>query len=267
MRGYCHTHNRPFDFVCPECPPLERVAKAAENQWSRNQVSPDEYPHLSPLPEDSRGKECLQATERRLPGFFPDGNIHHSAIVSLNCRWRYPDLVKVGAHSVVDDFGYFSTQLEVGRGCHIGAGVNISGGPKHKVVIADHSSVTYHSDIVCGSPDYVRQIVTIEGYGEDQEGGDVVFERFTGAAAQTLIFWSNHIPEGTVILARGIVRPNFPFEPWTVYGMDPYKPWDLKKVMPRDRDAVLRQAEKAERWMEERERRGQSDTQRPIALP
>src|SRR3990167_8185693 len=247
MEGYCRIHGRQHEFdsrgqvyFCPECYPD-----------AGNGLSPAEYPFLPP-----RGSWVYPGAppaplpaEGSIPGFFPAGNIHHTAIVSTNCRYRRPELFRVGACSVVDDWGYFSTQVTVGRGCHIGACVNISGGPKRKVVISDHSSVTYHSDIVCVSPDYVRQIVTIEGYGDPQEGGDVIFEPFAGAACRTIIFWSNVIPEGTVILAGAIVRPHFPFEKWSVYGIDPMRPHTIRKVCPRDRDAVLRQAEKAEKFI------------------
>lgn len=243
MDGICYRHGLPLEGtgrVCPEC------AKGNAG----NYMDPSEYPFLPPR-KDQLLPLCGRL-DAPLPDLFPPGNIHPTAIISYNCRYRRPELFKVGAFSVVDDWGYFSTQVEVGRGCHIGAGVNISGGPKRKVIIKDHSSVTYHSDIVCGSPDYSRQIVTIEGYGEEQLGGNVTFEMFTGAATRTIIFWDNVIPEGTVILAGAIVRPSFPFEPWSVYGIDPIRPHTIKRIMARDRDAVLRQAERAEKWMKDR---------------
>ena len=251
MEGYCHIHQRPHVFSergqvysCPVCHPSNEPPAL---------LGPDEYPFLSPLPSASQHPIIAQPPGY-LPGFFPDGNIHPTAIVSMDCRYRRPELFRVGAHSVVDDWGYFSTQVQIGRGCHIGAGVNISGGPTRKFTLGDFSAVTYHSDIVCASPDYVRQLVTISGWGDPQEGGDVTFEAFTGAATKTTIFWNNTIPEGTVILAGAIVRPNYPFEPWGVYGIDPMRPHSIRRIMPRDRDAVLRQAEKAEKWMLQRDK-------------
>lgn len=157
-----------------------------------------------------------------------------SAIVSPNCRIRYPEAFHVGDNSIVDDFGYFSTRVEIGVGCHVASGVTIAGGKDRLFKLGDYSGVASGVRIYCTSNDYVNELVTIGGSSALE--GDVIFENYTGVGANTVVLPNNVIPEGTVIGALSFVPANFKFEPWSVYFGNP-----LRYIMPRNRDTVLEQ--------------------------
>jgi acetyltransferase-like isoleucine patch superfamily enzyme len=162
------------------------------------------------------------------------------AIVSPNCRIRYPELFVVGDDSIVDDFCYFSTQVRVGIGCHIAANVTISGGSDHAFTLGDFSGIASGARIYTSSNDYTNDLVTIPptpGLATHALVGDVTLGAYTGVGANTVILPGNSVPEGTVIGALSLVPPNFTFEPWAVYFGNP-----VRYLMPRNREAVLAQA-------------------------
>ena len=49
-------------------------------------------------------------------------------IVSKNIRIRNKDFFKVGKGSIIDDFSYFSTKVEIGKYTHLAANCHIGGG-------------------------------------------------------------------------------------------------------------------------------------------
>ncbi|MFQ5918379.1 MAG: acyltransferase, partial [Candidatus Binatia bacterium] len=143
--------------------------------------------------------------------------------------------------SIVDDFCYFSTQVEVGRYSHIASGCSVAGGIRRRFILGDYSSLSSGVKVWCTSDDFARDLVTIlpEGLGKIKRNaitGDVIFERLTGVGANSVIMPDNVIPEGSVIGALSFVPARFDFSPWTVYGGVPIRP-----LRPRDQDSVLRQ--------------------------
>ena len=171
-------------------------------------------------------------------------------IISVNIRVRYPEHFHVGAHSIVDDFCYFATRVEVGIGSHVANGCSIGGGERHLFRLGDFSSLSAGVRVWCSSNDFVHDIVTIVPVGLDLEEstpieGDVILGDCTGVGANSVIMPDNHIPEGTTIGALSFVPPRFAFEPWTVYAGAP-----VRRVRARDRDRVLRQAESLRRHLE-----------------
>lgn len=162
-------------------------------------------------------------------------------IVSKNIRIRHPKFFVVGEGSIIDDFCYFSTQVTIGRYCHIASGCSVAGGINRRFELGDFSSLSSGVKVWCASDDFTNDIVTIipEGFSPIKENlimGDVVFERLTAVGANTVVMPCNHIPEGTVIGALSFVPPEFEFSPWTVYAGIP-----IRRIRPRNRDAVLRQ--------------------------
>jgi acetyltransferase-like isoleucine patch superfamily enzyme len=171
-------------------------------------------------------------------------------IISPNSRIRHPEQFTVGEGSVVDDFCYFSTQVNVGKFCHIASGSSVAGGRDRLFTLGDYSSLSSGVKIWCSSDDFARNLVILLPAGirpikEAQIIGDVTFGRYTAAGANSVIMPNNRIPDGTVIGALSYVPPEFEFEPWSVYAGSP-----VRKVNLRDRDAVLRQLEAFEKELE-----------------
>ncbi len=162
-------------------------------------------------------------------------------IVSPHIRIRHPKHFVVGEGSIVDDFCYFSTRVQIGRYCHVASSCSVAGGVDRLFVLGDFSSVSSGAKIWCTSDDFVHDLVTIVPveFGSIKGHtitGDVVVERLTAVGANTVIMPNNHIPEGTVVGALSFVPPKFPFAPWTVYAGIP-----IRKICRRDRASVLQQ--------------------------
>ena len=174
------------------------------------------------------------------------------AIVSPNIRVRHPAHFLVGDGSVVDDFCYFSTRVQIGRYAHVASGCSVAGGVERLFVLGDYSSLSSGVKIWCTSDDFVNDVVTIlpPDWGAIKEhpiAGDVVCGELTAIGANAVVMPRNQIPEGTVIGALSFVPPDFPFEPWSVYAGIP-----IRFITPRNREGVLRQRDKIIRHLKQR---------------
>jgi acetyltransferase-like isoleucine patch superfamily enzyme len=163
-------------------------------------------------------------------------------IISPNIRVRHPDAFEVGNYSIVDDFCYFSTRVRIGFCSHVASGCSIGGGSERLFALGDFSSLSAGVTVWCSSNHFARDLVAIVPscageIGDEPVSGDVIFENYTGAGANSVVMPGNTIPEGTTIGALSFVPPRFAFEPWTVYAGAP-----IRRVGARDRTRVLAQA-------------------------
>jgi carbonic anhydrase/acetyltransferase-like protein (isoleucine patch superfamily) len=169
-----------------------------------------------------------------------DDAMHYKPIISNNIRCRVPDAFVVGEGSIIDDFCYFSTQIYIGRFCHIANGVSIGGGKDSKFSLGDFSSISAGSKIWCSSDDFISDMAALAPQGtvipKNTIKGDITISELTIVGSNTVVMPNNHIPIGTAIGALSFVPPQFEFEEWYVYAGIPIKP--LKR---RNRDEVLRQ--------------------------
>ena len=164
-----------------------------------------------------------------------------AAIISSSCRIRLPDFFRAGSHSIVDDFCYFSTKVEIGSGSHIASGCSVAGGPERIFRMGDFSSLSSGVKIWCSSNDFVSDVVAIvpeaaEPLDVRPISGDVTLEHYTGVGANSVIMPDNVVPVGTTIGAMSFVPPGFSFEPWSVYAGIP-----VRRVANRDKERVLKQ--------------------------
>ena len=161
-------------------------------------------------------------------------------IISPNIRVRVPEAFTIGQHSVVDDWCYFSTQIEVGVGSHIAPSCTIAGGRDHLFRLGDFSSLSSGCRVYCAANDFVRDLVCLSDgpFGDDRIAGDVTLGDYTAVGANSIIMPSQMIPEGVAIGALSFVPPEFSFTPWTVYAGFPIRP-----VKSRDQERVLAQVE------------------------
>ena len=173
-------------------------------------------------------------------------------IISKQIRVRIPEHFIVGEDSIVDDFCYFSTKVRIGRCSHIASGCSVAGGGTRQFELGDFSSLSSGVKVWCTSDDFVNDLVTIippdmPDVKQHLLSGDVIIERYTAVGSNSVIMPANRIPEGTVIGALSFVPTEFAFEPWSVYAGTP-----IRKVRARNKDAVLAQASKLQRALNER---------------
>ncbi len=147
-------------------------------------------------------------------------------IISANIRVRVPDHFVVGEGSIVDDYCYVSTRVEVGRHSHIAAGCHIAGGAARVVMIMPEGI------------DVKEHVIS----------GDVSFGRCTAVGSNSVVMPNNDVPEGTAIGALSFVPARFAFEPWTVYAGSP-----IRAIRARNREKVLAQVERIEAHLQPRQ--------------
>jgi acetyltransferase-like isoleucine patch superfamily enzyme len=165
-------------------------------------------------------------------------------IISKNIRVRHPEHFSVGEHSIVDDFCYFSTRVQIGSFSHVASGCSVAGGGDRLFVLGSYCSLSSGVKIWCASDDFVNDVVAILPEWIEREGpvkehlivGDVIMGDYTAVGSNSVVMPDNRIPEGTTIGALSFVPPRAALEPWSVYAGVP-----ARLVKPRNRDAVLRQ--------------------------
>ena len=154
-------------------------------------------------------------------------------IVSPNIRVRVPDHFQIGEGSIVDDWCYFSTRVNVGVGSHVANNVSVAGGPHLQFTMGDYSSLSAGVRVWCASNDFTTDLIAIGG---GQLEGDVTLGDYTGVGANSVVMPGAVIPEGCAVGALSFVPAFSELEPWTVYAGIPVKP-----LRGRDRDSVLGQ--------------------------
>jgi len=176
-----------------------------------------------------------------------------AAIISPNIRVRVPQHFVVDDGSIIDDYCYFSTRVEVGRHCHIAAGCHVAGGSARTFRLGDFSSISAGTKIWCTSDDFANDLVMIMPDGVDAKehvfSGDVTLGRYTAVGSNAVIMPANMVPEGTVIGALSFVPPGFEFLPWSVYSGIP-----VRFRRPRNKEAVLAQVERVEEHLRQKKR-------------
>jgi len=173
-----------------------------------------------------------------------------NAIISPHVRIRHPEHFEAGRFSIVDDFCYFSTRVQIGICSHIASGCSVAGGAHHRFLLGDFSSLSSGVKIWCTSDDFVNDLVTVipEGAGPIKQHlieGDVTLANCTAVGANTVVMPDNRIPEGTAIGALSFVPARFAFEPWSVYAGVP-----IRRLRGRNRAAVDAQADLLKRRLE-----------------
>jgi acetyltransferase-like isoleucine patch superfamily enzyme len=176
------------------------------------------------------------------------------AIVSANSRIRHPEYFEIGEDSIVDDFCYFSTKVNIGKVTHIASGCSIAGGRSRLFKIGDFCSLSSGVKIWCTSDDFVNDLVTIIPQGVDHVkthliSGDVTFGNYTAAGSNSVIMPNNTIPEGTVIGALSFVPAGFDFQPWSVYAGTP-----VRLISARNRTNVDEQVRRLESMLRARDK-------------
>lgn len=160
-------------------------------------------------------------------------------IISPNIRFRYN--YQVGDYSIIDDFCYFSVNLQIGKFFHIAPHCLIAGGKDRKFTCGDFGALASGVKIYCASDDFRNDIGNIlpadcTGIKDHVIKGDVILQNFVTIGANSVVMPKNLIPVGTVIGALSFVPTNFQFDSWSIYVGNP-----IRKIGNRNISNVLRE--------------------------
>ena len=170
-------------------------------------------------------------------------NIAPTAIVSKNIRVRYEDRFTIGDYSVIDDFCYFSTLVNVNKFAHIAANCTVAGGRDSTFYLGNFSCLASGVRLYCSSDDFTNDLATVlpewcTDVKNHLVAGDVCLNDYVTIGANTVVMPGNNVPEGTVIGAMSFVPRNYEFKPWSVYAGCPR----LRLIGQRNKSNVLDQA-------------------------
>lgn len=113
----------------------------------------------------------------------------------------------IGDDSIVDDYGYFSTRVPIGRCTHIASGCSVAGGQDRLFSIGDFCSLSSGVKIWCTSDDFVNDLVTIIPQDAAQVKthlitGDVTLENYTAVGANSVVMPRNIEATATNVFAH-----------------------------------------------------------------
>ena len=141
-------------------------------------------------------------------------------IIGKTVRFRKPERVRIGSHSIVDDFTYISCGLTIGQYTHIGAGGVLIGGTAH-ITVGNFVNIAPGCRIIAASNNFtegglVGPTIPPEFSGEAIIG-DITIDDHALFGTGTVILPGSHIPEGLSTGAMTLITSNMKLEPWTLY--------------------------------------------------
>lgn len=148
-----------------------------------------------------------------------DGTMPEDAIISERIRIRHPSKFFFSKGVIVDDFSYFSTEVQIGVYSHLAPNITISGGQKRVVTIGRFCGISAGVSIHASSSDYIGfsmdlpSVPTELQFGGESE--DIAIGDFCLLGAKSTILPGVQLPEG-VSIAAGAVVSNRHYDPWTL---------------------------------------------------
>ena len=163
-------------------------------------------------------------------------------IISKNSRIRYG--CKVGDYSIIDDYCYISTQVNIGRFFHIANNVSIIGGKDSWFIAGDFGSLSAGVRILCGNDNFGEDFSTVlqkqyEIIKTNVDKGVIKLGDCVTIGANTVVMPHNQIPEGVCIGAMSFVPSEFEFKSWSIYAGCP----KLRFIKKRNQEKVFKQME------------------------
>ena len=175
--------------------------------------------------------------------YFNINDLRHvgeNVVIGKSVRIRHPELVSIGDNSIIDDFTYISTALDMGRYCHIGPGCMIIGSPKGKLVMDDITGCAPNCSLITSSDDYISGIAG-PNIPEEFRGkityGLIHLKQYCALGTNTIVHPNVTVEEGVATASLTVVKRSL--EAWTVYGGDP-----AQALAPRNRKSVERLGER-----------------------
>ncbi len=164
----------------------------------------------------------------------------NNVIIGKTVRIRYPELVSIGDNSIIDDFTYISTGLEMSTNTHICAGCKIIGGRNAFVYMGEYSTLSPNVILAAGSDDYVGGIATplvpIEFKG-NVEIGNIIIKKHCIVGSNSVVLPNVILNEGAAVGALSLVNKNL--NPWCLYAGVP-----ARKIKNRNKERILALEEK-----------------------
>ena len=143
----------------------------------------------------------------------------NNCIIGKSVRIRKPEECIIGDNTIIDDFTYISSSIEVGKNCHIASNVSISGGAG-KLVMDDFSTISNHTSVHCASSDYKKISLDLPSVDQIYQFGgeidDIHIGKLVTIGAHSCILPGSIIPDGFACGAYSLLT-NQEYEAWSLY--------------------------------------------------
>ena len=142
-----------------------------------------------------------------------------NVIIGKTVRIRQPHLVMIGSGSIIDDFTYISSALEIGKNCHIASNVSISGGGG-KLTMGNYSTISNGSSVHCATSDYGKLSLDLPSVPAVKQFGGIVEDisigDFVTVGAHCCILPGANLPEGSAFGAYTLIK-KIMLQPYHLY--------------------------------------------------
>jgi acetyltransferase-like isoleucine patch superfamily enzyme len=160
--------------------------------------------------------------------FFDKKNLKYcgeNVIIGKTVRIRKPEECIIGDGSIIDDFVYISSSIEIGKHCHIASHVSISGG-EGKFTMGDYSTLSNHCSVHCASSDYSMVSLDLPSVPKElQFGGEIKninVGDFVTIGSHSCVLPGVNLPIGFACGAYSLLKKE-EYEKWSLYVGIPVK--------------------------------------------
>lgn len=140
-------------------------------------------------------------------------------IIGKTVRIRKPEECVIGDGTIIDDFVYISTPLEIGNNCHIGPNTSISGG-EGKFKMGNFSTISHNCTVHCASSDYSKFSLDLPSVPKEMQYGgvveDVTFGNYVVIGAHSCVLPGVILPDGVACGAFSLLKKQV-YEANTLY--------------------------------------------------
>lgn len=156
-----------------------------------------------------------------------------NVIIGKTVRIRNPKETVIMDNTIIDDFTYISSSVEIGKYCHIASNVSISGG-LGKLIVGDYSTISNHSSVHCASSDYTKMSLDLPSVPKSlQFGGevkDVFIGKYVTIGAHSCILPGVVIPDGFACGAFSLINEQI-YDEFSLYAGIPVKFLKKRKLI------------------------------------
>ena len=144
-------------------------------------------------------------------------------LISRFTRIYAPEQITIGDNVRIDDFCILSGNITIGSNIHIAAYCALYGG-ECGIVLHNYAGLSARCTIYSTIDDFSGEYLIgpmVDSNLRKLESGKVVLESYTQVGANSVVFPSVILREGTAIGAMSLVKTST--EPWTIYAGSPAK--------------------------------------------
>lgn len=155
------------------------------------------------------------------------GSVGNDVYIGDTTIIKRRELFRCGNHVAIDDFGYFTTRVELGSYIHIAPGNYIIGGKDSLFVAEDFAEFAPRSTFVCASDEWrgwgLVSPVIPDKYRDHVVREPIRIGKYAGVASHCVLSPGVVLEEGAVLGANSFVPAHTVIPAWEIWAGTPAK--------------------------------------------